>query len=47
MGTSSRRGMFAVLRLEDLGLIGEKGTKVSLQSPESYALAALEASREG
>ena len=28
MGTS-RRGMFAVLRIEDLGVIGEKGTKVS------------------
>jgi len=27
MGTS-RRGMFAVLRIEDLGIIGEKGTKV-------------------
>lgn len=27
MGTS-RRGMFAVLRIEDLGVIGEKGTKV-------------------
>ncbi len=27
LGTS-RRGMFAVLRIEDLGVIGEKGTKV-------------------
>ena len=25
---TSRRGMFAVLRIEDLGIIGEKGTKV-------------------
>ena len=28
IGTSSRRGMLVVLRLENLGLIGEKGTKV-------------------
>ena len=33
MGTG-RRGMFAVLRIEDLGVIGEKGTKVrGLTSP--------------
>jgi hypothetical protein len=26
--TTGRRGMFAALRIEDLGVIGEKGTKV-------------------
>ena len=29
---ASRRGMFAVLRIEDLGVIGEKGTKVRMST---------------
>ena len=27
---SGRRGMFAALRIEDLGVVGEKGTKVKI-----------------
>ena len=30
MAGAGRRGMFAALRIEDLGVIGEKGTKVGM-----------------
>lgn len=32
---SGRRGMFAALRIEDLGVVGEKGTKVDCLSARS------------
>lgn len=34
--TTGRRGMFAALRIEDLGVIGEKGTKVMQTYWPSY-----------
>ena len=38
--TTGRRGMFAALRIEDLGVIGEKGTKVCTVCATHVMLAA-------